>query len=209
MAAVTGVSTIMLQSKSRSSAETEASRLVSTGINEKEVTLGLLHKITAQIVSSTKKLYQAMKGLGKNVQNIKLAKADPQLAASSQCFMTTTQVSVQIGKVRKALGSIALAMSKGAQMVRAVTVDVFHLTGVSFLVKEERAKTESVEKLRQQVQVLEKNLEEFTRTYESLRQGLTPPPQDSAGTRHTCEVKVQSTLLEGKGGGDNTDGAGC
>ncbi|KAI4576457.1 hypothetical protein MJT46_002292 [Ovis ammon polii x Ovis aries] len=163
----------MLQSKSRSSAETEASRLVSTGINEKEVTLGLLHKITAQIVSSTKKLYQAMKGLGKNVQNIKLAKADPQLAASSQCFMTTTQVSVQIGKVRKALGSIALAMSKGAQMVRAVTVDVFHLTGVSFLVKEakhlpERAKTESVEKLRQQVQVLEKNLEEFTRTYESL-----------------------------------------
>lgn len=209
MAAVTGVSTIMLQSKSRSSAETEASRLVSTGINEKEVTLGLLHKITAQIVSSTKKLYQAMKGLGKNVQNIKLAKADPQLAASSQCFMTTTQVSVQIGKVRKALGSIALAMSKGAQMVRAVTVDVFHLTGVSFLVKEERAKTESVEKLRQQVQVLEKNLEEFTRTYESLRQGLTPPPQDSAGTRHTCEVKVQSTLLEGKGGADNTDGAGC
>lgn len=209
MAAVTGVSTIMLQSKSRSSAETEASRLVSTGINEKEVTLGLLHKITAQIVSSTKKLYQTMKGLGKNVQNIKLAKADPQLAASSQCFMTTTQVSVQIGKVRKALGSIALAMSKGAQMVRAVTVDVFHLTGVSFLVKEERAKTESVEKLRQQVQVLEKNLEEFTRTYESLRQGLTPPPQDSAGTRHTCEVKVQSTLLEGKGGADNTDGAGC
>lgn len=209
MAAVTGVSTIMLQSKSRSSAETEASRLVSTGINEKEVTLGLLHKITPQIVSSTKKLYQAMKGLGKNVQNIKLAKADPQLAASSQCFMTTTQVSVQIGKVRKALGSIALAMSKGAQMVRAVTVDVFHLTGVSFLVKEERAKTESVEKLRQQVQVLEKNLEEFTRTYESLRQGLTPPPQDSAGTRHTCEVKVQSTLLEGKGGADNTDGAGC
>lgn len=93
-----------------------------------------------------------MKGLGKNVQNIKLAKADPQLAASSQCFMTTTQVSVQIGKVRKALGSIALAMSKGAQMVRAVTVDVFRLTGVSFLVKEakhlpERAKTESVEKL--------------------------------------------------------------
>lgn len=214
MAAVTGVSTIMLQSKSRSSAETEASGLVSTGINEKEVTLGLLHKITPQIVSSTKKLYQAMKGLGKNVQNIKLAKADPQLAASSQCFMTTTQVSVQIGKVRKALGSIALAMSKGAQMVRAVTVDVFHLTGVSFLVNEakhlpERAKTESVEKLRQQVQVLEKNLEEFTRTYESLRQGLTPPPQDSAGTRHTCEVKVQSTLLEGKGGGDNTDGAGC
>ena len=84
---------------------------------------------------------------------------------------------------------------------------------MSFLVKEakhlpEPAKTESVEKLRQQVQVLEKNLEEFTHTYESLRQGLTPPPQDSAGTRHTCEVKVQSTL-EGKGGGDNTDGAGC
>ncbi|XDC53865.1 hypothetical protein R6Z07M_005047 [Ovis aries] len=185
----------MLQSKSRSSAETEASRLVSTGINEKEVTLGLLHKITPQIVSSTKKLYQAMKGLGKNVQNIKLAKADPQLAASSQCFMTTTQVSVQIGKVRKALGSIALAMSKGAQMVRAVTVDVFHLTGVSFLVKEERAKTESVEKLRQQVQVLEKNLEEFTRTYESLRQGLTPPPQDSAGTRHTCERHTEGGCI--------------
>lgn len=66
-----------------------------------------------------KEALQAMKGLGKNVQNIKLAKADPQLAASSQCFMTTTQVSVQIGKVRKALGSIALAMSKGAQMVRS------------------------------------------------------------------------------------------
>lgn len=57
VAAVTGVSTIMLQSKSRSSAETEASRLVSASL-EKEVTLGLLHKITAQIVSSTKKLHK-------------------------------------------------------------------------------------------------------------------------------------------------------
>ena len=65
-------------------------------------------------------------------------------------------------------------MSKGAQMVHAVTVDVFHLMGVSFLVKEakhlhERSKTESVERLRQQEQVLEKNLEEFTRTSESLQ----------------------------------------
>lgn len=91
MAAVTGVSTIMVESKSRSSAETEASHLVSTGITEKEVTLGLLHKVTPQIVSSTKKLYQSMKGIGKNVQNFKLAKADPHLAASSQCFMTKSQ----------------------------------------------------------------------------------------------------------------------
>ena len=47
-------------------------------------------------------------------------------------------------------------------MVHAVTVDVFHLMGVSFLVKEakhlhERSKTESVERLRQQEQVLEKD----------------------------------------------------
>lgn len=55
-----------------------------------------------------------------------------------------------------------------------VTVDVFHLMGVSFLVKEakhlhERANTESVERLRQQVQVLEKHLEELTHTYGSLQ----------------------------------------
>lgn len=116
---MTGVSTIQVESKSRTSAETEASHFVSTGINEKEVTLGLLHNITPQIVSSTKKLSQAMKGIEKNVQNIKLATADPHLAASSQCLMPATQVSVQIGKVRKAFGSIALAVSKGAQMVHA------------------------------------------------------------------------------------------
>ena len=55
-----------------------------------------------------------------------------------------------------------------------VTVDVFHLMGVSFLVKQakhlhERAKTESVERLRQQAQVLEKHLEEFAHTYGNLQ----------------------------------------
>lgn len=94
-------------------------------------------------------------------------------------------------------------------MVRAVTVDVFHLTGVSFLVKEERAKTESVEKLKTlRLEVLEKNLEGSSAPMRACDGAWLTPTPGQCRDQAPCEGEVQS-LVRRKGGADNTDGAGC
>ncbi|XP_069441428.1 apolipoprotein L3-like isoform X1 [Ovis canadensis] len=173
-AAVTSVSTSIVEHVSRSSAETEASRLVPTGINEEEAFAEVLRKRTSQIISSTNNFIQALKGIGKNVRAIKLAKVNPRLASHAKRFMTAGQVSARTGKqVQRAFGGTALAMTKSARIVGAATAGVALLLDVAFLVKEakhlhEGAKTESAERMRQLATELEKKLEELIRTYESL-----------------------------------------
>ncbi|XP_061273313.1 apolipoprotein L2-like [Bos javanicus] len=173
-AAVTSVSTSIVEHVSRSSAETEASRLGPIAINEGEVFAEVLCKRTPQIVSSTKNLIQALKGIGKNVRAIKLAKVNPRLASHAKRFMTVGQVSARSSKqVQRAFGGTALAMTKSARIVGAATAGAALLVDVAFLVKEakhlhEGAKTESAERMRQMAKELEKKLEELIRTYESL-----------------------------------------
>ncbi|KAG5212365.1 hypothetical protein JEQ12_014794 [Ovis aries] len=173
-AAVTSVSTSIVEHVSRSSAETEASRLVPTGINEEEAFAEVLRKRTSQIISSTNNFIQALKGIGKNVRAIKLAKVNPRLASHAKRFMTAGQVSARTGKqVQRAFGGTALAMTKSARIVGAATAGVALLLDVAFLVKEakhlhEGAKTESAERMRQLATELEKKLEALIRTYESL-----------------------------------------
>uniref|UniRef100_A0A8C2QQ38 Apolipoprotein L3 n=1 Tax=Capra hircus TaxID=9925 RepID=A0A8C2QQ38_CAPHI len=173
-AAVTSVSTSIVEHVSTSSAETEASRLVPVDTSKEEAFAEVLCKRTTQIVSSTNNFIQALKGIGKNVRAIKLAKVNPRLASHAKRFMTAGQVSARTGKqVQRAFGGTALAMTKSARIMGAATAGVALLFDVAFLVKEakhlhEGAKTESAERMRQLAAELEKKLEELVRTYESL-----------------------------------------
>ncbi|XP_057598455.1 apolipoprotein L2-like [Hippopotamus amphibius kiboko] len=174
-AAVTSVSTSIVERVRISSAETEASRLMSSGVNKEEVFVGLLSKSTPQVVSSTRKLIQAVEDIGKNVRGVKVVSANPRLAAHAKRFTTTGHISVRRGKqVQKVFGGTALAMTKKARIMGAASAGVFLLMDVVSLVKDamhlqEGAKTESAERLRQQAQELERKLEELTRIYESLQ----------------------------------------
>ncbi|KAM9072107.1 apolipoprotein L3-like isoform 1-T1 [Megaptera novaeangliae] len=173
-AAVTSVSTSIVERVSTLAAETEASHLTSTAVNE-EVFEGVVRNSTAQFSSSIEKVFQAMQDIENNVHAIKLAKGNPGLAARAKRFTTTGQVSVKGRKqVQKAFGGTALAMTKQARIEGVATAGISLLMDVAFLVKEsmhlhEGAKTESAERLRQQARELEKKLEVLTQIYESLQ----------------------------------------
>lgn len=174
-ASVTGVSASIVDKVNSSLAEREASRLMSTSFNKAEVISESLGESTPQIVSLTKNFIQGLPRIGKNIRAIKLAKANPRLAANAKRFMTAGQVSVRNRRlVKKTFEGTVLAMTKNARIIGMATAGVALLMDVGFLVKEsihlqQGAKAESAERLRQQAQELEKKLEELTRIYESLQ----------------------------------------
>nr|XP_058938459.1 apolipoprotein L3-like [Kogia breviceps] len=173
-AAVTSVSTSIVESVSMSAAETEASRLMVTADNA-EVFGGAVCNNTINVASSIEKIYQAVQEVKNNVRAIKLAKVNPNLAARAKRFAATGQISVNGQRqVQNAFRGTALAMTKGARIAGVATAGVFLLMDVAFLVKEakhlhEGAKTKSAERLRQQARELEKKLEVLTCIYESLQ----------------------------------------
>ncbi|XP_073645312.1 apolipoprotein L2-like [Tursiops truncatus] len=174
-AAVTDVSTTIVERVSTLALENEASRYTSTADSKEEVFEGVVSNSTAQFTSSVEKVFQAMQGIEKNVCAIKVAKGNPGLAASAKRFTTTGQVSAKRGKqVQKAFGGTALAMTQKARIQGVATAGLSLLMEVAFLVKEakhlhEGAKTEPAERLRQKARELEKKLEELTDIYESLQ----------------------------------------
>ncbi|XP_067554027.1 apolipoprotein L2-like [Pseudorca crassidens] len=174
-AAVTDVSTTIVERVSTLALETEASRYTSTADSKEEVFEGVVSNSTAQFTSSVEKVFQAMQGIENNVRAIKVAKGNPGLAASAKRFTTTGQVSAKRGKqVQKAFGGTALAMTQKARIQGVASAGLSLLMEVAFLVKEakhlhEGAKTEPAERLRQKAQELEKKLEELTDIYESLQ----------------------------------------
>ncbi|EPY73254.1 apolipoprotein L3 [Camelus ferus] len=173
--AVTGVTTSVVEHVVTSSAETEANDLMSTVIDKEEVAAGAPGKRASELVPSTQNIFQALQGIGKNVRAIKVAKANPRLAAHARDFMTTGGVSLRRSKqVRKAFGGTALAMTREARIMGMATAGVTLLLDVASLVKDslhlhEGAKAESAERLRQRARELESRLEELTRIYESLQ----------------------------------------
>ncbi|XP_043297631.1 apolipoprotein L3-like [Cervus canadensis] len=173
-ATVTTMSTSIVEHFSRSSAETEASGLLSTSIKEK-VSVGARCLSALGMAFSTAKVYKSMQGVRKNVHAAKLVKDNSQLAAQAKSFTSTGQVSVQTSKgVNEAFKGTTLAMTKKARIIAGGFAGISLLVGVGFLVKEsmhlhEGAKTELAEKLRQQARELEKKLKELIQTYERLK----------------------------------------
>lgn len=165
-ATVTTMSTNIVEHFRRSSAETEASGLLSTSIKEK-VSVGARCLSVLGMAFSVRKVYKSMQEIRKNVRAAKLVKA--------KSFTSTGQVSIQTSKeVNEVFKGTILEMTKKARIIAGGFAGISLLVDVGFLVKEsmhlhEGAKTELAEKLRQQARELEKKLKELIQTYERLK----------------------------------------
>ncbi|KAM6162620.1 LOW QUALITY PROTEIN: apolipoprotein L3-like [Erethizon dorsatum] len=165
-AAVTGVSATIVDHSNKSSAQAEASRMLSSGVDTASV-LQAMGETTPKVASAAKKCAQAF-------QAFKEAKSNARLLASANRLTRSGKISVQSGKlVQKVFGGTVPAMSKGIQAMGAAT-GVFFLMDMYSLVQDsvhlhKGAKTESSVELRQQAQVLEKKLEELIEIHESLQ----------------------------------------
>uniref|UniRef100_A0A8C6E2S5 Apolipoprotein L3 n=1 Tax=Moschus moschiferus TaxID=68415 RepID=A0A8C6E2S5_MOSMO len=153
-AAVTGLSTMVVESVNTSSAETQASRLD-----------------TAEIKSYKGHLYK-VKDFWRHIRAIRVARGNPQLVATAQRYITNGQVSVQSAQqVRRHFRGTALAATRTARLGSGVVSGLFMALDVYSLVKDaqylqEGAKTASAENMRQKL----------TWVYECLQKGPTGPP---------------------------------
>ncbi|XP_052605186.1 apolipoprotein L3-like [Peromyscus californicus insignis] len=173
-AAVTSVSTSLVEKVITAKEEAKASQLVPTSKDKEEVIKEVLEESTPRLVSVYKNSFQNLEDIKKNIDAIKLAKANSHLKTNAKRLITTGKVSAQTTKkVEKAFGGTALAMSKGARIMGAATAGLSLLMDVVNLVEDtkhlhEGAKTESAAKLRQQAQDLEQKLQELIRVHDSL-----------------------------------------
>ncbi|XP_037053518.1 apolipoprotein L3-like [Peromyscus leucopus] len=173
-AAVTSVSTTIVEKVSTASVEAEASQLVPTSKDPGKVIKEILEESAPRLFSVSKNSFRNLEVIKKNIDAIKLAKANTRLASNAKRLMTTGRVSARnTRQVQKAFGGTALAMSKGARIMGAATAGLFLVLDVVNLVQDskhlyEGAKTESAAKLRQQAQNLEQKLQELIRVHDSL-----------------------------------------
>ncbi|OBS82344.1 hypothetical protein A6R68_23669 [Neotoma lepida] len=175
-AAVTSVSTSIVEKVSTVSAEAEASQLVPTSKDKEKAIKEFFEKNTPRLISVSKNSFHNMQVIKKNIDAIKVAKANTGLVINAKRLMTTGRVSTQTSRqVQKAFGGTALAMTKGARIMGAATAGLFLVLDVVSLVEDskhlhEGAKAESAAKLRQQAQDLEQKLQELIRVHDSLTQ---------------------------------------
>ncbi|KAB0346288.1 hypothetical protein FD754_011145 [Muntiacus muntjak] len=157
-AAVTHVSTSIIEHVKRSSAETEASHMMSSVVKKWKVLLEVL-KSNPHIVDTTEKVTEAVQCIEMNIYAMETGKANP----GSQ--------------IEAGFKATALTITKGVQIAGLATAGVFLLVDVGFLVKESKhlhdgAKTVAAESLRQRAWELERKLEELTQIYENLQEDL-------------------------------------
>ncbi|XP_023584805.1 apolipoprotein L3-like isoform X2 [Trichechus manatus latirostris] len=169
-AAITSVSTSIVDHSNRLSAKASASKLMLTGDHE-----SVVKAVLPSLVPITKNCIQVSSKITKTVHAIKLAKDNPRLVANARRLMTTGNISKRRGKqVQKAFGGTSLAMTKEARVMGMATAGVSLLMDVFKLVQEsqhlqEGAKAESAEELREEARELERKLEELTEIYKNLQ----------------------------------------
>lgn len=178
-AAVTSVSTGIVDYTNESSAKTRASHLVSTSmVKVKMVAEAVVHS-GPRVYELSENCCRVLRCLQQSIYAIKLAKANPALATSAKRLLTMGSISAQSGKqVKNAFRGTALAMSRRAWLMNAATTGVTLVGDVIGLVKESKrlhqgAKAQSAEELRQQAQELEEKLGVLTQIHESLQSGST------------------------------------
>lgn len=175
-AAVTSVSTSIVEHSNSSLAKAKASHLMSTDSNKEKVAMEILQHSTPKIASLTNKFVKIVQGIAKNVKALKLLKAKPLTAAEAKSFMTGGAMSVRSAeKVEKAFAGTVLAMTKGAKIVGLATAGFGLLLDVVSLVKSskhlhEGAKAESSEELWQEAQELETKLETLSKIHKILQE---------------------------------------
>ncbi|KAJ1062480.1 hypothetical protein K5549_016985, partial [Capra hircus] len=146
-AAVTSVSTSIIEHVKRSSAETE----------KWKVLLEVL-KSNPHIVDTTEKVTEAEQCIEMHIHALETGNANPGSAAKASFYMSPGRISVP------AIQQIEAGLA---------TAGLFLLVDVGFLVKEsmhlhDGAKAVAAETLRQRAWELERKLEELTQIYESL-----------------------------------------
>ncbi|CAO2601554.1 Apolipoprotein L3, partial [Lemmus lemmus] len=178
-AAVTSVSTGIVDYTSESSAKTRASHLVSTSmVKVKMVAEAVVHS-GPQVYELSENCCRVLRCLQQSICAIKLTKANPALATSAKRLLTMGSISAQSGKqVKKAFRGTALAMSRRAWVMNAANTAVSLVGDVISLVKESKrlhkgAKVQSAEELRRQAQELEEKLGVLIQIYDSLQSGST------------------------------------
>ncbi|XP_065795034.1 apolipoprotein L3-like [Muntiacus reevesi] len=176
-AAVTGVSTTIIEHVNRSSAETEASHMKSSVVKKWKVLLEVL-KSKPHIVDTAEKVTEAVQCIEMNIHAMETGKANPESAPNAHIYMSPARISVPaIQHIEGGFKATALTITKGARIAGLATAGIFLLVDVGFLVKESKhlhdgAKTVAAESLRQQAWELQRKLEELTQIYESLQEDL-------------------------------------
>ena len=174
-AGVTSVSTSIIERVKRSSAETEASRMMSTVVKKWEVLLEVLNNNPH--IDATKKK-EAIQCIEMHTHAMETGNANPGSAANASIYMSPGRISYPaIQHIETGFKATALTITKGARIVGLAAAGVFLLVDVGFLVKEsihlhDGAKTEAAESLRRRAWELERKLEELTQIYESLQEDL-------------------------------------
>ncbi|XP_027397583.1 apolipoprotein L3-like isoform X1 [Bos indicus x Bos taurus] len=174
-AGVTSVSTSIIERVKRSSAETEASRMMSTVVKKWKVLLEVL-KSNPHIVDTKKE--EAVQCIEMHTHAMETGNANPGSAANASIYMSPGRISYPaIQHIETGFKATALTITKGARIVGLAAAGVFLLVDVGFLVKEsihlhDGAKTEAAESLRRRAWELERKLEELTQIYESLQEDL-------------------------------------
>ncbi|XP_044793610.2 apolipoprotein L2 isoform X2 [Bubalus bubalis] len=172
-ATVTSVSTSIIEHVNRSSAETEASRMMSTFMKKWKVLLEVLKSIP-----TTEKVTKAVQCIEIHIHAIETGQAIPGSAANANIGVNAGRISYPaIKQIETGFKATALTITKGARIGGLATAGVFLLVDVGFMVKEsmhlhDGAKTEAAESLRRQAWELERKLEELTQIYESLQEDL-------------------------------------
>ncbi|XP_035294227.1 apolipoprotein L2-like isoform X1, partial [Cricetulus griseus] len=178
-AAVTSVSTGIVDYTSESSAKMRASHLVATSmVKVKKVAEAVVHS-EPQVYELSENCCRVLRCLQQNIYVIKLTKANPALASSAKHLLTIGGISAQRdNQVKKAYRGTALAISRRDWVMNVATTGVSLTGDMIGLVKESKrlhkgAKVKSAEELRKQAQELEEKLKVLIQIHDSLQSGST------------------------------------
>ena len=173
-AAVTSVSTSIVEKVSVVSAEDEASKLVPTNKDTMKGMKEVLDQSGPRLLFLSMNSFKKLKNIKNNIHAIKLTKANPSLVTNAKRLMTTGKTSTETTKqVKEAFGGTALAMTKGARIMGAATTGFFLLLDVISLLEDskhlhEGAKSQTAAELQQQAWNLEQKLRELKEVHDSL-----------------------------------------
>ncbi|XP_065794884.1 apolipoprotein L3-like [Muntiacus reevesi] len=176
-AAVTHVSTSIIEHVKKSSAETEASHMMSSDVKKWTVLLEVL-KSDPHIVDTREKFKEAVQCIETNIQDMETGNVNPDSVPNANIYMSPGRISgPAIQQIQAGFKATALTITKGVRIAGLATAGVFLLVDVGFLVKESKhlhdgAKTAAAESLRQRALELERKLEELTQIYDSLQEDL-------------------------------------
>nr|XP_060632944.1 apolipoprotein L6-like [Anolis sagrei ordinatus]XP_060632945.1 apolipoprotein L6-like [Anolis sagrei ordinatus] len=148
--------------------------------SECPVNNGNTKKIIKQLVSSAAsqfpKIYEATKGIQRNVKVLKIVKANPAMKALAKRAAATGSTSRKtISGIRKAFAGTPLAMTKGVRILGAASLGLFLLFDVYNIAQDakhitEGAKAKTAEEIREKTKELEEELYNLNKLYEELKE---------------------------------------